>query len=127
MSFYSDIYTIMNADASINEIVDGIYAKRTLKEVNEGIETLIVFDYSKEESISSSDDSDYLSIYKIYVYVSSLDSQKVFDISEMIQEYLENYEDNNFLSFQFIGDNQSFDKEINIYYNDIEFIAMYSK
>jgi hypothetical protein len=125
MSFYQDVKTVMTGDSSINAIADGIYAKRNLAEIREGEDTLIVYDYSKVGIESSVDNPEYLSYWRIYVYVGSPNAADVFSISDRLSEYLNSYRSDSILNIQFTSDNQSYDSDNAVYYNDLEFTAIY--
>jgi hypothetical protein len=117
----------MTSDSSLNSLADGIYAKRSLGEITEGDDCIIVYDYSQEESISSLSEIDYMSLWNLYVYVSSPNVADVFAVSERLSEYLNSYRDSNILGISFRSDNQSYDPEVGVYFNDLEFSITYAK
>lgn len=130
MSFIENIATIMNADASLNSMVDYILAKRLVSlssgDINEKEDSLIVYNYKKIDSISTKDDKDYLQKWRLLVAVQSPDNEKVYNISTRLQEYLENYKDDNVRSIRFSPEwDETFDNNEKVYVTDAEFEITY--
>lgn len=117
----------MNADASLNALVDNIYGKRTMPGTDEENESVLIFDYDKEESISTRSSTDVLSTWRLYIYVGSKVPSEVFSISDRVQEYLEGYTDEHVKLIKYLDENEGFDDELDIHYNDIEYYVIYSK
>jgi hypothetical protein len=122
---------MLSGDPSINGIVDHIFGKRLPLEdsgetVDEKTDTILLFDYHKEGSEGTRDAADYLADWIIYVYTSSPNVESLFNLNDRIQEYLESYSTDKVLVVQFQGDNQNYDSELDIYYNDSEYRVLYS-
>jgi hypothetical protein len=125
--FQEDIYTLLSTDASINSYADHIFGKRIPSDtgVNEETDTIITFDYSKENSVGSRDGSGYISVWKLYIDISSPNSDALFALGDRLEQYLTNCNNPSTPSIEFDGDNQSYDPERDIYFNNMEFSVLY--
>ena len=84
MSFQTDINTILKADASLNSLVDHIFPKRSVGEIDEENDSLMVFDYSKEDSYNTRSTMDAISQWRLYIYVGSKNAMEMFNIEIII-------------------------------------------
>lgn len=125
MSFESDIATIMKADASLNSMVDLIFSKRMLPKTDETANSILIYSFNKEESENSRSGMNFLTKWSLQVYVGSRKNSEVISISNRVQEYLENYQDDNVSLVIFDDDKPDYDDEADIHYNDLYFTVLY--
>jgi hypothetical protein len=122
---------MLSGDASINSYIDHIFGKRLPLEdssdtvVNEKTDTIMLFDYDKEGGDGTRDGND-LEEWKLYIYTSSPTPAMIYNLNDRIQDYLEEYSSDSILLVRFDGDNQNYDAELDIYYNDSEYTVLYS-
>lgn len=90
MSFASEIATVMNANSTINSLVDGIYRETTSTEFN-ATKNWIIYTYKRENDTAVLGDKDYMREYTLYVEIytdSGLDTET---ISDLVRAYLTAY------------------------------------
>lgn len=125
MSFEADILTIMNADSSLNSMVDHIFPKRIRDGVDEQEDSVLIYVYKKSESENNRSDMNFLTRWELGVYVGSKSNAEVINISNRVQDYLENYKGGNVSLIGFVDDDPDYDEEEDIHFNDMYFYVIY--
>lgn len=125
MSFETDIYSIMNSDPSLNAMADRIDYKRIKKGTNELENDVIIYTYKKIEAENSRSGMNFLTNWTLGIYVGSASNKNMTQISNRVQEYLENYKGGNISLIYFEDDDPDYDEDENIHFNDMYFNVTY--
>jgi hypothetical protein len=127
MSFASEIATVMNANSTINALVDGIYRETTSTEFN-ATKNWIIYTYKRENDIAVLGNKNFISEYTFYTEVytdSALDTET---ISELLRTYLNGFTSNTIRDITYLTETHSnlADANDNIaYVNLMEFSVIY--
>ena len=124
MSFATEINTLMNADSTINGLVDGIYFMNAPDNTPLTGEYL-VFSYELIGDISSLDDYNEMDIYKLEIAAFSDNTLTLDSIIEAIRDYLDNYNATPFIDFRVISDDRGVEGDKEQYSNIIEYSIIY--
>ena len=124
MSFATDLKTLMNADATLNGLVDGIYFLEGPDNVDLTSE-YIVYNYEKIDDISSLDAYNTMIIYKLEIIPYSDDSLVLDNIGEAIRAYLDNYNTTPFEDCHYVDDERGTMGEKNQYLSPLEYRIIY--
>lgn len=87
MSFAAELSTLMNANAEINSLVDGIYRETTSTEFNAN-KNWVIYTFKQNNSISVIGNKDAISVFTLYVEVYTDQASETGAISEMLKTYL---------------------------------------
>ena len=122
--FQQDIITIMNADASLNLMVDFIFPKRLAPKTDESANTIIVYDFD----IESSDEDNTGSIFQTWsleVYVGGNNYDTVYKAADRLKNYLKSYRGQNIDKLTLSHTSEEFDNEDEIYVVRLYFDVIY--
>ena len=96
MSLAKVLNTIMNADSTLNGLVDGIYFQN-LPDTESMDNSNIIYEYSLAESVDTIGLNSVLKIYDLEITVLSPDTEIRDNIISAIESYLDNFSDSNLL------------------------------
>jgi len=113
--FQQDIVTVMNADASLNNLVDYIFPKRMDKDTNENQNTILVYDFDMEDSDEDRTSNSVFQKWKVEVYIGGINYDKVYKAVDRLLEYLKAYRGTNIDKFFNPYTSEEFDDEDEIY------------
>lgn len=126
MSFASDLYTIMVGDSSINAEINGGINYENLPDNFDLAKKWILYYFNRTEQIDCMTIKDAYTNYTITVILITQDTDDLTNISDMVIDYLNGNDYGNILDINFSGDAHTFDREKNIYMNQLTFNAIYS-
>jgi Tfp pilus assembly PilM family ATPase len=129
MSFTREIYTIMTADPSLNDLVDGGVHYENLIDnwLGETTEDVwIVY----EQRITNQQDcvnkkNAFLNYALSVVVIQRNTNNKIDTITNRLIAYLNNHESGNIYDIAFTGDQGGFNQQQQIYTNTLEFLCTY--
>lgn len=124
MSFASDIYTLMNADSTVNGLTTGIYFQNAPDNLALTSE-YIVFNYELIDDISSFDAYNEMDIYKLDIGIFGGDTVSTNNITEAVRTYLDNYETSVFKDVRVVADERGIDGEKEQYNTILEYRIIY--
>jgi len=128
MSFTSEINTIMNADASINALVDIIrYENLPSEWLTETVNNKwIVFGINKQDQFDCLGAKNVYTNYTLSIVAIQRHTNNELDtISNRLITYLNDISTDNIIDINFNSDQGGFDEQQQIYTNTLEFIASY--
>ena len=129
MSFTTEINTVINADPSLNEYVDGgmhyeNLIDNWLADTNDN--TWIVYEHRKTEQSNCINNKNIFMTYALSVIVIQRNTNTMIDvITNRLIEYLNNHESGNIVDIGFKNDQGGFNQQQNIYTNTLEFECVY--
>jgi hypothetical protein len=122
--FQQDIVTIMNADASLNAMVDFIFPKRLAPKTDESANTIIVYDFDIENSEEDNTGSIFQT-WSLEIYVGGIDYDTVYQAADRVNEYLKAYRSQNVDKLTLSHTAEEFDNEDEIYVVRLYFDVIY--
>lgn len=134
MSWSTDIYSVMTADASIVAATEGIYYEKLPdnsdlgNNVENGTEfkDFIMFTYNKSKITSTTSIREFNSDYTLSVMIISKSPARLATLSDQVITYLQNKTTSNIGEISFLNETKSKDLEIEIYENTIDFKVFYN-
>ena len=120
MSFATELSTLMNANATINSLVDGIYRETTSTEFN-AQKKWVIYTCKQNNSISVLGNKDAISMYTLYVEVYTAKASDTGTISDMIKTYLTGFSSNTIRDISFNTETHSNIADTN---NNVAFITL---
>jgi len=124
MSLKTDLNTLMNADSTINGLVDGIFFQHATDNISLTNE-YIVYTLRTVDEISSFDAYNEKDIIDLDIEAYSDSTLTLDTLSEAIRAYLDNHSDSNFLDCRLLSDEQDEDIEKGQYRNTLTYRIIY--
>lgn len=106
MSFASELSTLMNANSTINNSVDGIYRDTTSTEFN-AKKKWVIYTYKKGNGIGVLSDKEAIKTYSLYVEIYTSSAATTASISDLIRTYLTSYVSDTFRDISFANETHS--------------------
>ena len=126
MSLGSELYPIMNADASINEAFasGGIYYEN-LPDNFDLKDKWLLYYYRKTSQVDAMTRKSAYDLYDLEVTMIAQNTSDIVDYTELVTNYLNEIESGGIIDIRFVSDGHSFDQEKNIYTNTLTFELIY--
>jgi len=125
MSFGTDLYHIMNNDASINSEIDGGIYYENLPDNFDITKKWILYHFLKSEQIGCLTNKKVATYFDVNVVLITQSTADLVTITDLLVNYLNDEEYGSIIDVTFENDGHSFDKEKNIYVNVLEFKSLY--
>ena len=125
MAFSTDLYYLMNNDASINAWCTGGIHYEHLPENFEITNTWIVYSFNKVSQQNCLNSNNSFTTYNIVIKIVAQDTLRLELINDYVVDYLNGKSYQGFQDIVFTGDDHTLDLDKNIYMNSLNFTATY--
>jgi len=125
MSFATELYTLMHADASLNKLCTGGIHYEHLPENFELSNTWVVYTFNKASQSNCLGTPNVFTEYTLIVKIVANDTLLLEYINDYITDYLNNYSGDKFEDIIFVGDDHALDLDKNLYLNTLTFNVTY--
>lgn len=127
MSFVSEFKTIIESDASINEIVTGGIKFGHLPEDFDIRKVWIAWDYEANEQTNDINNNNVFTIYQLFVTLTATDTVVLNNLVEMVKDLLNDTMTGNFIDINFVDETKTtlLGKQVNSYQSQLTFNALF--
>lgn len=125
MSYGSDLYTLINADSSLNSWCDGGIYYENLPDNFDLTKIWLAYSFNKAEQTNCLNGGSAFTTYNITIKIVSYDSDMLETISDYLVDYLNGSNQGNIMDVWFTGDNHTIDLEKGVYMNSLDFESFY--
>ena len=124
-SFASDLYTIMNGDASLNASFDGGIYYENLPDNFDLDKKWLMYYFNKEEQFDTFGCKNVYTQYGVTAVIINQNTEDVNTLSDQLVDYINSKSQGGIQDIYFTSDGHAFDREKNVYMNTLQFEAIY--
>jgi hypothetical protein len=129
MSFATEISTVMNANTTLNSLVDGIYRDTTSTEFN-ATKTWAIYTYTRNPDMGVVGDRDFINMYTLYVEIYTDKASITESLSDAFRTYLTAFTSSTIRQINYLSETHSNAEDANnnvAFVNLMQFEILYQK
>lgn len=127
MSFEVDINNVLQNNTALNTALNNRIYSFNLPDAADISLSYLVFNYKKEDGIHTLQAKNILQNYVLYIVIISQNTVTNAEISALVLNYFDDYQDENFLDVTYNDDNNGQDQESERYFKTLEFKIIYKQ